>query len=59
MLLVPESHDARISRYDFDEYPHAGDTLTVLVRRISIDQRAIALTQKQSFDPETEAWIEP
>lgn len=59
LLLVPEFADARKRRITFEEYPQVGESLTATVLHISWDQHKIALTQNQSFNPESRTWNRP
>ena len=59
LLLVPEFRDAHIIRYDLDDYPRVGDRVTALVRHICTESHAISLTQRQSYDAETQIWTDP
>ena len=56
LLLVPQFADARSRRLEFEDYPQVGDTIHALVVHIDWDRHKIALTQNQSFDPETSTW---
>jgi len=59
LLLVPEFRDAHIIRYTLENYPNVGDVVTALVRGICTERHAISLTQRQSFDAETQSWTNP
>ena len=59
LLLVPEFRDAHVIRYQLDDYPHVGDSVTALVRGICTERHAISLTQRQSYDAETQIWADP
>ena len=59
LLLVPEFPDAHTVRYDFDDYPRVGDRVTALVLHMDTERHAISLTQRQSYDRETQMWTNP
>ena len=59
LLLVPEFRDAHNIRYQLDDYPRVGDLVTALVRGICTERHAISLTQRQSYDADTQIWTDP
>ena len=56
LLLVAEFRDADVIRYQLDDYPNVGDSVTAVVRGICTERQAISLTQRQSYDADLSTW---